>query len=618
MMNRTKNGRFIILDQGELQVKYTSRSDSDVVRCPCPACSDHREHKKDPSLKMNLRTGYGHCFHCGEYFILKKTWESYEQQWQQRTSKYKRQPVKLDPNTLFTAFSGNLKKYLTDRGISLDTAHQLGVKWKKVMVNAEDPRNPGKEIKVEKEALAFCFYDGKELVNVQYKTCDKDFLFTPHAEIIPYNLNAALLLDHDDTLYITEGMMDCLAIVECGRPNVISVSNGANTKMSTFDAFRASHFDKIGRIVFAGDTDRMGLELQRQVVEYFGYQRCWVVDWQGAKDANEMLIKGGKEAVLHCLDAAHPYPIPKMKTALDYQEQIDNYFMNGIPEGRCVGLKGFDEHVKFETGRMCVISGVPGSGKSSFLDFLLVSLFAEHNWKCIVYSPEKYPTALHYMELAQLVMGKPFHIKNFSKLVEQDTINYLSKNFVHIEQDENDIESILQTARLIKQATGARVLAIDPFNYIALPMNTGQEMTQKISDVLKRIVDFSHEEDMLVFVVAHPRKTTSNDGKPITLNLYDIAGSADFANKADYGIILQRNSTDDGVIVDILKIRFAHLGKVGKCTVFFNKQNNRFTGSTRGTEVDRRNGRAYVPLAHDNSNWLRGRAVQQQLLNLME
>ena len=41
MMNRTKNGRFIILDQGELQVKYTSRTDSDVVRCPCPACSDH-------------------------------------------------------------------------------------------------------------------------------------------------------------------------------------------------------------------------------------------------------------------------------------------------------------------------------------------------------------------------------------------------------------------------------------------------------------------------------------------------------------------------------------------------------------------------------------------------
>ena len=119
-------------------------------------------------------------------------------------------------------------------------------------------------------------------------------------------------------------------------------------------------------------------------------------------------------------------------------------------------------------------------------------------------------------------------------------------------------------------------------------------------------------------MVAHPRKTPSNDGKPITLNLYDIAGSADFANKADYGIILQRNSTDDGVVVDILKIRFAHLGQVGKCTVFFNKQNNRFTGSTRGTEVDRRNGRAYVPLAHDNSNWLRGRAVQQQLLNLME
>ena len=75
----------------------------------------------------------------------------------------------------------------------------------KVMVNAGDPRNQERRSKVEKEALAFCFYEGKELVNVQYKTCDKDFLFTPRAEIIPYNLNAALLLDHDDTLYITEG-----------------------------------------------------------------------------------------------------------------------------------------------------------------------------------------------------------------------------------------------------------------------------------------------------------------------------------------------------------------------------------------------------------------------------
>ena len=159
-----------------------------------------------------------------------------------------------------------------------------------------------------------------------------------------------------------------------------------------------------------------------------------------------------------------------------------------------------------------------------------------------------------------------------------------------------------------------RVLLLDPFNYIGLPVQTGSTDTQKISMVLKQIVDFARKYKVLVILVAHPRKPQSDSKgqqkETAVPSLYDIAGSADFYNKCDYGLILQRQQeTDHAKVssltsVNVQKIRFRHLGQLG-CRVFgFDTQSNRFV-ATNNDNITLR------PL--DNSDWTAPEVSQQDI-----
>ena len=93
-------------------------------------------------------------------------------------------------------------------------------------------------------------------------------------------------------------------------------------------------------------------------------------------------------------------------------------------------------------------------------------------------------------------------------------------------------------------------------------------------------------------------------------SLYDIAGSADFYNKCDYGLILQRQRSDEYTKsapltwVHVLKIRFRHLGQIG-CRAFgYDTVSGRFVGTLDDnvTLTDR-----------DRTDWSYREAQQQQI-----
>jgi twinkle protein len=157
-------------------------------------------------------------------------------------------------------------------------------------------------------------------------------------------------------------------------------------------------------------------------------------------------------------------------------------------------------------------------------------------------------------------------------------------------------------------------LLIDPFNYVDLPVMSGATDTQKISMVLKQIVAFARTYKVLVIVVAHPRKPQTDgrdkQGLSSVPSLYDIAGSADFYNKCDYGIILQREKPTDNqkrlplTWIHVQKVRFRHLGQIGRRAFGFDPTSGRFVG----TENDNMTLKPY-----DRSDWSYIEAEQQDI-----
>ena len=66
------------------------------------------------------------------------------------------------------------------------------------------------------------------------------------------------------------------------------------------------------------------------------------------------------------------------------------------------------------------------------------------------------------------------------------------------------------------------------------------------------------------------------NGELRRVEMNDINGSADFANKCDYCLVVERDRGAGITRVHIEKVRFRHLGETGSCGFTYNKDCGRY------------------------------------------
>jgi twinkle protein len=90
---------------------------------------------------------------------------------------------------------------------------------------------------------------------------------------------------------------------------------------------------------------------------------------------------------------------------------------------------------------------------------------------------------------------------------------------------------------------------------------------------------FARNHGVHLWVIAHPNKMqTGKDNKIAVPSLYDISGSANWANKADNGIVVHRSDDiADATEIWVKKVRFKHVGKRGMTTLKYNKTTGRYS-----------------------------------------
>ena len=124
---------------------------------------------------------------------------------------------------------------------------------------------------------------------------------------------------------------------------------------------------------------------------------------------------------------------------------------------------------------------------------------------------------------------------------------HLQKDFFFIAPEEDfTIDSILDKAKFLVRRKGIKVLVIDPYNRVEHNIAKGQTETQAVSKFLDRLTNFAQRNDVLVILMAHPAKMPKNkDGVEEIPTLYDISGSANFFNKADFGLVVHRDRVNN-------------------------------------------------------------------------
>ena len=106
----------------------------------------------------------------------------------------------------------------------------------------------------------------------------------------------------------------------------------------------------------------------------------------------------------------------------------------------------------------------------------------------------------------------------------------------------------------------------------------GKSETQYLSNFLNLFTEFATQYNCLVILVAHPRKMNRN---PVTNHtprpeMYDVNGSADFFNKADYGLVVERDKEVGVTRVYVEKVKFKHLGAGGVATFVYDPVSGRY------------------------------------------
>ena len=511
----------------------------------CPLCSHTRQPKNKTAqcASYDWERGLGTCHNCDTSFQL----HTY-----QRKGNATREYVKPIPVEVFEPVKDKAVEWFKTRGITQQTLDDLYVTTGDEFM----PQTGQKE-----NTIQFNYIMGDELVNVKYRDGRKNFKLYKGAEKIFYNINSIVGYDW---CVITEGEMDALALHEAGVKNVISVPNGATLNSNNLDYLDncIDYFEDKEKIILAVDADEAGQALRYEFIRRLGAEVCYLVDFNGNKDANDFLVEHGAEELRKIITTATQVPLEGVSTLKDIEAELLDFVHNGFKPGFQVGLENFDNIFSTYTSQFITVTGIPSSGKSDFVDQMCIGYNRNYGWKTAYASPENKPNFLHAHKLIR---------KTWEGLPTKDDIGtdrwkqvteHINDNYYFIDMDRYTLEDVLRKGAELVKRKGIKCLVIDPFNKIRDVDCKTEDVNRYTMEYLTKIETFAKKYDVLVMVVAHPTKMyRDKEGKIEEPTMYSIKGGGEWYDASYHGLLVHRDYEAQTVKVKVLKVKFQNLGE---------------------------------------------------------
>lgn len=556
-----------------IEIPPGRRGEVDVI---CPKCSHTRKKKRDKCLSVNTDKGTWLCQHphCAWSGALASAGTGYGAPLPKRTYTAPPPPPEtpgLDPTVL---------AWFAKRGIPDWTLEQNGI-----TAGMEFSPSQGKPVR----AIRFPYFRDGQLVNFKYRGHPKDFWMHGGAERILYGLDG---IAGAETIVIVEGEIDKLTIDAIHGWPTVSVPDGAPaidasnyaSKFSFLEGVAEQRFAEAQEIILATDADAPGQKLAAELARRLGEKKCRRVYWpEGCKDANETLVTLGPHAVMEALDDAQPYPVAGIVTVRDLAGPLETLYERGLDRGVPIGYPTLDTLYRPRPGLLAIVTGKPGDGKSVLLDNVMVRLAVKHGWRFAVCSPENQPLERHLANIVSIYTGLPFGEGPTPRMsLEQMRQGraWAEEHFAFILPEEPTVDAILELADTQVYRMGINGLVVDPWTELDHSRPEKLSADEYYSQSLSKLRNFARRAQCQTWLAAHPTKLQKDkEGRYPVPTLYDISGSAQFANKADAGLSVWRDRTDPSqpTQVHVQKIRFPETGIEGVAEFWFERATSTFT-----------------------------------------
>lgn len=400
--------------------------------------------------------------------------------------------------------------------------------------------------------LVFPFYDDTGTLQfVKYRKTDFDKEKDSSKEWCEKDCKAILFgMDHcnmeNDTLVITEGQIDSLSLTEAGVENAVSVPTGA--KGFTWVPHCWDFLKKFKTLIVFGDFEKDHMTLLDDLKQRFDgtVKHVRQQDYLECKDANEILQKHGKEALVKAVQQAVPVEHPQILSLADVS-RVDlskmEKFSTGLPTlDRILG--------GFYFGQLILLTGERGEGKST-LASQFGSFAVKAGYNVFFYSGELMNWYFKAWFDGQVAGGN--HINR--KATDSGFVNYSvdaavmplmeewyrDKVFIY----DNDIlaekgDTLLDTMEVAIKQYGCRVLMVDNL-MTAMVDNISEDQYRQQTIFVNSLAKMAKQYNVVIFLIAHPRKKQGfgnfdND---------DVAGSSNITNLVDVVIRYARPKGKD-------------------------------------------------------------------------
>lgn len=543
------------------------------VKVVCPQCSKFRKKQSYPCLNVNTEKGLWHCWHC--------EWSGSLKAGEWKRPEIVRPYVKPTMPAPKPEAVDSIMEYFTERGISREVIDRNRITKGSIYFP---------QVEEERGCILFPYLRDDEIVNIKYRTRDKLFRMAAGAERVLYGLNDI----NPKALIWVEGEIDKLSVEMAGYLSCVSVPDGAPSPetrdySNKFDYLNDKALEGVEQHFIAVDNDAAGMKLQEELIRRLGRDKCLIVTWpDGCKDANDVLLQHGAQVIDECLKNAKELPIVGTYQVADMVEELRKEYRHGAPKGVSTGWRDLDPLYRVLPGEWTLVTGMPGDGKSEWLDALSVNLAIREGWNFGIFSPENQPLTYHVAKIAEKYAGKPFNQGQHERMSEvefDEAMMWVNEHYTFALPDYPTVDELLDIARQLVTRKGIRGFIMDPWNEINHSRVNGLTETEHISYCLTRIRSFARNTGTHVWVVAHPTKLQKDlSGKYPVPTPYDVSGSAHWRNKADNCVTVYRDKERNGeeVEIHIQKIRKKMNGRVGMAVLNWDKLTGQYRDCAPG------------------------------------
>ncbi len=410
--------------------------------------------------------------------------------------------------------------------------------------------------KVMPESGNLCYwYKVSILFNKQYVSaqCFEKNKKTSSANMTVYcvTVPTGMILVRQDNKISVSGNCDTAALIESGIHNAVSVPFGAGN--FTWIQENWDWLEQFDNIIICSDNDEPGIKMQKECVYRLGSWRTKVVDIPqtvtsqftgrkvAVKDVNEVLYYCGKEAVVNLIANAKDTPVPSLIDFADVKE-IDLSDIEGIT----VGINEIDKEImRLFYSSLTILSGTPGSGKTSFLCQLAAQSIDQD--KPVWMFSREMPDWLTKNWIEYILAGNR-HITQFQSnsgaaywKVNEDAKREISRHYreqlmIYRDQFSNKLQDLQTSMEDSARKYGSKLFIIDNLMTVDLDA-TSESMNEKQTEFVQWLIQFAMKYNVATVLVCHPRKLQPG---VTNVGMYDISGTSNIINLAHRAFGLKR------------------------------------------------------------------------------